>query len=42
MKFAKVPIVVRYDSKIKDIKDLANQVITLGQPGSATRYYIPL
>lgn len=35
-------IVVRADSPIQSISDLANKTIALGQPGSATGYYLPL
>lgn len=35
-------LVVRNDSRAKTLGDLANQVIALGEPGSATGYYLPL
>lgn len=35
-------IVVKSDSKIENIEDLFNKTIGLGQPGSATGYYMPL
>ena len=35
-------IVVRRDSAYKDLKDLAGEVIALGQVGSATKYYLPI
>lgn len=35
-------LVVRADSSVKTISDLANKVVALGQPGSATGYYLPL
>jgi phosphonate transport system substrate-binding protein len=35
-------ILVRQESPYKKITDLANQSIALGQPGSATDYYLPL
>lgn len=35
-------LVVRDDSAIQKLADLANQVIALGEPGSATGYYLPL
>ena len=35
-------LVVRKDSSIKDLVDLSNKKIALGQPGSATGYYLPL
>ena len=35
-------IVVKEDSDIEKIQDLAGQVIALGQKGSATGYYLPL
>lgn len=35
-------LVVRKDSPAKTLKDIANTVIALGEPGSATGYYLPL
>lgn len=35
-------LVVREDSSIQSLADLANQVVALGEPGSATGYYLPL
>jgi phosphonate transport system substrate-binding protein len=35
-------ILVQQESPFKKLTDLANQVIALGQPGSATDYYVPL
>lgn len=35
-------IVVRKDSSISDLKQLQGKTIALGQPGSATGYYLPL
>lgn len=35
-------IVVREDSPIKSIADVANKAIALGEPGSAAGYYLPL
>lgn len=35
-------ILVRQESPFKKLTDLANQVVALGQPGSATGYYLPL
>ncbi|MGJ3249327.1 MAG: phosphate/phosphite/phosphonate ABC transporter substrate-binding protein [Elainellaceae cyanobacterium] len=35
-------LVVQEDSEIESIGDLANTVIALGEPGSATGYYLPL
>jgi phosphonate transport system substrate-binding protein len=35
-------IVVRDESQIQALGDLANQVIALGEPGSAAGYYLPL
>lgn len=35
-------ILVQQESPFKKLTDLANQVIALGQPGSATGYYLPL
>jgi phosphonate transport system substrate-binding protein len=35
-------IVVREDSPIQDIQSLAGKALALGQPGSATGYYLPL
>lgn len=35
-------LVVRADSPIRTIQDLANKVVGLGQRGSATGYYLPL
>ena len=35
-------IVVRKNSPIKNLVDLSNKKIALGQPGSATGYYLPL
>ena len=35
-------IVLRQESSIKQLSDLAGQVIALGQTGSATGYYLPL
>jgi phosphonate transport system substrate-binding protein len=35
-------LVVLKDSPVKKITDLANQAIALGQPGSATGYYLPV
>ena len=34
--------IVRDDSSFESLKDLSNQVIALGEPGSAVRYYLPL
>lgn len=35
-------LVVRKESKFNQIADLAGQKVALGQPGSATGYYVPL
>lgn len=35
-------LLVRDDSPFKNISDLANKVVALGQPGSAAGYYLPL
>lgn len=35
-------IVVKSDSPFETVADLSNQVIALGEPGSATGYYLPL
>ncbi|MDJ0701697.1 MAG: PhnD/SsuA/transferrin family substrate-binding protein [Leptolyngbyaceae cyanobacterium MO_188.B28] len=35
-------IIVRDDSPIENLIDLSNEVIALGDPGSAVRYYLPL
>ena len=35
-------MVVREDSPIQKVKDLANKVVALGEPGSAAGYYLPL
>jgi phosphonate transport system substrate-binding protein len=35
-------IIVREDSQIQDLANLANQTIALGEPGSAAGYYLPL
>jgi phosphonate transport system substrate-binding protein len=35
-------ILLRQDSPIKKLADLSGKVIALGQPGSATGYYLPL
>jgi phosphonate transport system substrate-binding protein len=35
-------LVVKEDSPVTDLPDLANTVIALGEPGSATGYYLPL
>ncbi len=35
-------IVVREDSEMVQLQDLAGKVIALGQPGSATGYYLPI
>ncbi|CDN10583.1 hypothetical protein RintRC_4880 [Richelia intracellularis] len=35
-------IVVRNDSSIQKVSDLANRTIALGKPGSASGYYLPL
>lgn len=35
-------ILVRQDSPLKKLTDLSGKVIALGQPGSATDYYLPL
>lgn len=35
-------ILVRQESSYQKITDLANQAVALGQPGSATGYYLPL
>ncbi|MDJ0897442.1 MAG: phosphate/phosphite/phosphonate ABC transporter substrate-binding protein [Xenococcus sp. MO_188.B8] len=35
-------IVVRKDSQINNLVDLSNKKVALGQPGSATGYYLPL
>lgn len=35
-------LLVRDDSPLKGIPDLANKVVALGQPGSASGYYLPL
>ena len=34
--------VVRDDSSFESLTDLSNEVIALGEPGSAVRYYLPL
>ena len=34
--------IVRDDSSFQSLEDLSNQVIALGEPGSAVRYYLPL
>ncbi|AFZ35413.1 hypothetical protein Sta7437_1857 [Stanieria cyanosphaera PCC 7437] len=34
--------VVREDSQINQVSQLANQIVALGQPGSAAGYYLPL
>jgi phosphonate transport system substrate-binding protein len=34
--------VVREDSSVRNISDLANKVVALGEPGSAAGYYLPL
>ncbi|MDX2271295.1 MAG: PhnD/SsuA/transferrin family substrate-binding protein [Cyanobacteriota bacterium] len=39
---ARSVIVVKTDSTIQKLADLANQPMALGQPGSATGYYLPL
>lgn len=35
-------LVVRSDSKLRDLKDLQNKTVALLSPGSATGYYVPL
>jgi phosphonate transport system substrate-binding protein len=35
-------IVVRKDSPIRELKELRNQTVALGQPGSATGYFFPI
>lgn len=35
-------ILVKQESSFKKLTDLANKVVALGQPGSATGYYLPL
>ena len=35
-------LVVRHDSPVQVLGDLANQTIALGAAGSATGYYLPL
>lgn len=35
-------LVVRKDSPIRDLKELEGQTVVLGEPGSATGYYLPL
>lgn len=35
-------LLVKADSPIQKLGDLANQVVALGEPGSATGYYLPL
>jgi phosphonate transport system substrate-binding protein len=35
-------LVVRENSPIRSLADLSNQVVALGQPGSAAGYYLPL
>ncbi len=35
-------LLVQADSSIQTLGDLANQVVALGEPGSATGYYLPL
>lgn len=35
-------LLVQADSPIQSLGDLANQVVALGEPGSATGYYLPL
>ena len=35
-------LVVKKDSQIKNLVDLSNKKVALGQPGSATGYYLPL
>lgn len=35
-------IVVKRDAAYQDLKDLAGEVIALGQVGSATKYYLPI
>lgn len=35
-------LLVKANSPIQDLSDLANQVVALGEPGSATGYYLPL
>ncbi|HEY9735185.1 MAG TPA: PhnD/SsuA/transferrin family substrate-binding protein, partial [Trichocoleus sp.] len=35
-------LIVREDSSSQSLTDLANEVVALGQPGSATGYYLPL
>jgi phosphonate transport system substrate-binding protein len=35
-------LIVRDDSPIQSLTDLADQVVALGEPGSATGYYLPL
>jgi phosphonate transport system substrate-binding protein len=35
-------LIVRDDSPLRTILDLANKVVALGQPGSAAGYYLPL
>ncbi|MGK7913302.1 MAG: phosphate/phosphite/phosphonate ABC transporter substrate-binding protein [Synechococcus sp.] len=38
----KSAIVVRDDSSVEDISDLSGESLSLGQPGSAAGYYLPL
>jgi len=35
-------LVVREDSSIKSLADIANKAVALGEPGSAAGYYLPL
>lgn len=35
-------IVVRQDSPLRNLKELENKTVALGQPGSATGYYFPI
>lgn len=35
-------LLVPADSSVQNLSDLANQVVALGEPGSATGYYLPL
>lgn len=35
-------LVVRSDSKLRNLKDLQGKTVALGTPGSATGYYVPL
>ncbi|BDA68810.1 hypothetical protein RIVM261_017780 [Rivularia sp. IAM M-261] len=39
---ARACLVVRNDSKLRNLKDLQGKTVALGIPGSATGYYVPL